>query len=79
MGKTPLMLAAAKMTREGAEMMKLLLLAGADPNALYQRKKDSEPTTAGMERGAQNVSKWLGMTWDELVEWAADQRSRSTR
>lgn len=78
-GKTPLMLAAAKRTREGAEMMKLLLLAGADPNALYKRKKNTEPKTAGMERGAQNVSKWLGMTWVELVQWAADQRSRSTR
>ncbi|KAJ5192177.1 hypothetical protein N7449_008319 [Penicillium cf. viridicatum] len=77
--KTPLKLAAAKRTREGAEMMKLLLLAGADPNVLYQPERASEPTTAGMERGAQNVSKWLGMTWDELVEWAADQRSGSTR
>lgn len=78
-GKTPLMLAAAKRTREGAEMMKFLILAGADPNALYQHKRNLEPTTAGMERGAQNVSKWLGMTWDELVQWAVDQRSRSTR
>jgi hypothetical protein len=75
--KTPLIAAAAKRTREGADMMKLLLLAGADPTACYQPKKDSEPRTAGMEPGAKNISKWLGLTWDELVEWAVEQRSQN--
>lgn len=81
--KTPLIAAAAKRTSEGAQMMKLLLLSGADPNALYRQgrrnKQDSEQKSAGMEMGAKEVSKWLGMTWDELVEWATEQRSRSTR
>jgi hypothetical protein len=75
--KTPLIAAAAKRTMEGAEMMKLLLLAGADPSASYQKKRDSEPITAGMEPGAKKISKWLGLTWDELVEWAAEQRSNN--
>lgn len=73
--KTPLISAAAKRTKEAAEMMRLLLLAGADPNASFQRNKDSEPKTAATELGAQGISKWLGLTWDELVEWAAEQRS----
>ncbi|KAJ5826600.1 hypothetical protein N7447_003363 [Penicillium robsamsonii] len=72
------MAAAAKKTREAAELMKLLLLAGADPNAFHQRTKDSEPKSPGMGKGAKQISKWLGMTWDELVKWAAEQRSRST-
>lgn len=76
-GQTPLILAAAKKTREGAEMMKLLLRAGANPNAFYLHKKNGEPTTPGMGKGAKQISKWLGMTWDELVKWAAEQRSSS--
>lgn len=75
--KTPLIAAAGRKTREGAEMMRLLLLAGADPNASYMPRKNREPRSAGMELGAKGISKWLGLSWDELVEWAAEQRSKN--
>lgn len=29
-----------------------------------------------MELGAQNIQKWLGMTWDELVDWIQEERAR---
>lgn len=29
-----------------------------------------------MELGAQNIQKWLGMTWDELVDWTQEERAR---
>lgn len=75
---TPLLLAARKNTKEGAELMKLLLLAGADPNASYRIRKDGEPQFASMGIGAQNISKWLPFNnWSELVAWAAAERSNN--
>lgn len=84
--KTPLHLASRKMTREAAEMMKLLLLWGADPKAdartfwTHARTKQSDDKndrprrTIDMERGTQKIEKWLGMPWEKLVEWAQEQR-----
>ena len=75
---TPLLLAARKNTKEGAELMKLLLLAGADPNVYYRIRKDGEPQFASMGIGAQNISKWLPFNnWSELVAWAAAERSNN--
>jgi len=85
--RTPLHVAARKKNAAAAELMKYLLLAGADPNTFTftyrggntkrgnlagSRKRETE--TPSMEKGAQNISKWLGMTWDQLVEWAQEQR-----
>jgi hypothetical protein len=89
--KTPLHLASRKMTREAAEMMKLLLLWGADPNADARThwslarakrpddKNDRPRRTIDMERGTQNIEKWLGMPWEKLVEWAQEQRSQNVQ
>ena len=89
--KTPLHLASRKMTREAAEMMKLLLLWGADPNADARTfwsharvkrsddKNDRPRRTIDMERGTQKIEKWLGMPWDKLVEWAQEQRFQSIK
>ncbi|KAJ6149062.1 hypothetical protein N7471_000261 [Penicillium samsonianum] len=83
--------AARKMTREAAEMMKLLLLWGADPNAdartfwshartkRSDEKKDGPRRTVDMERGTQKIEKWLGMPWEKLVEWAQEQRSQNIK
>jgi hypothetical protein len=68
---TPLQKAAQKTTREAAEFMKLLLLFGADPTLSSTRPKCKK---IAQERGAQNISKWLGMDWDELIEWAHNER-----
>ncbi|CEO59984.1 hypothetical protein PMG11_04631 [Penicillium brasilianum] len=85
--KTPLLAAASKTTKDAAELMKILLLVGADPNASYyqrtqkafyhRRTKHSEPTFVGMEVGARQISKWLQISWTELVEWAAAKRSKN--
>lgn len=75
---TPLLLAARKNTKDGAELMKLLLLAGADPNASYRIGKYGGPQCASMGIGAQNISKWLPFNnWSELVAWTAAERSNN--
>ncbi|KAH0562186.1 hypothetical protein GP486_003120 [Trichoglossum hirsutum] len=69
---TPLHIAAAKSTAAAAKLMRFLLLSGADPNVSSTiGRRGRSPS---MERGARNISKWLGMTWDQLVRWAEEQR-----
>jgi hypothetical protein len=85
--KATLHVAAMKTTEAAAELMKLLLLSGADPNISafikgdrYQGKlRLKETRTPSMERGAQNISKWLGMTWDQLVKWTEEQRQKRSQ
>jgi Ankyrin repeat len=88
--RTPLHVAATKTTVAAAELMKFLLLSGADPNVSAEVKRDksggnrgryqrTETRTPSMERGAQNISKWLGMTWDQLVKWAEEQRRKRSQ
>lgn len=54
--------AARQTTAAAAEMVKFLLLQGADPDV---RRAGKLPRDLP---GAQNISRWLGVTWDELVE-----------
>lgn len=77
--RPPLVLAAAKSNPQAAEMMRFLLLTGADGNASYRVECKGETIikTVSMGSGAKRISKWLGMTWDELVEWATEQRSKN--
>jgi hypothetical protein len=88
--RTPLHAAATKTTVAAAELMKFLLLSGADPNVSAEIKCGAyegpflgrqrvETRTPSMERGAQNISKWLGMTWDQLVKWAEEQRRKGSQ
>jgi hypothetical protein len=72
---TPLHHAARKTTAEAAELMKFLLLSGADPTTTT-RLKHGPTATISAERGARNISKWLNMTWDELVKWTQEERTR---
>ncbi|KAH0566067.1 hypothetical protein GP486_000532 [Trichoglossum hirsutum] len=73
---TPLHRAARKNTPEAAELMKLLLLWGADPQAVAQRS-GRKARHVSAEVGPRNISKWLGMTWDELVEWTQKEMLES--
>ncbi|KAH0541602.1 hypothetical protein FGG08_003950 [Glutinoglossum americanum] len=85
--RSPLYIAATKTSEAAAELMRFLLLSGADPNASVQAKRDKEnhryqreeTRTPSMERGARNISKWLGMTWDQLVNWAEEQRRKESQ
>jgi hypothetical protein len=64
---------------EAAEFAKFLLLSGADPYKTYKsamRQSLGKKILPGMELGAQNIQKWLGMTWDELVDWSQEERAR---
>ncbi|XXH03322.1 hypothetical protein Hte_009720 [Hypoxylon texense] len=77
---TPLILASKKRTEEAANIMKVLLLAGADPH--YERKinqgqNKGTTETAAMGAGARSISRWLGMTWDELVTWTQEERKKN--
>lgn len=66
---TPLYIAAGRTTVEAAKFMKFLLEFGADPYVVVGGR------TAGELPGARNISRWLGMTWDELVESTAAARA----
>lgn len=68
---TPLYIAAQKPSKEAAEFAKLLLESGANP---FLKVRGN---LAGEQRGARNISRWLGVTWDELVESTASARTDS--
>lgn len=72
---TPLHCAAKKTTMEAAYLIEFLLLSGADPDTeIWSGRDGRKRYTPSMEPGAKGISKWLGRTWDELVEWAARER-----
>lgn len=74
--RTALHLAACHATAEGAELMRFLLFAGADPEATpYVHVEDSslertQDKTKRIrdEKGAKIIQRWLGKSWDDLVE-----------
>lgn len=71
--RTPLQCAARKTTAQAAQFMKFLLEHGADPFAVYAGHKPGDLV------GARNISKWLDMTWDELVESTVAARAVTTK
>lgn len=61
------------------KLVEYLLLSGADPYSEYictAGKNKGQTTVPSSEPGAKSISKWLGKTWDELVEWAAEERQK---
>ncbi|KAF4495971.1 nacht domain [Fusarium agapanthi] len=76
---SPLHQVVRKTTAEAAYLAEYLLLSGADPLTEYTYtvgKNKGQTATPCSEPGAKGISKWLGKTWDELVEWAADERRK---
>lgn len=61
---TPLHHAARNTSQAAAELMEFLLQHGADPDALLHTKTIVRIRD---EKGARLISKWLGVSWDELV------------
>jgi len=61
-GLTPLHTALKKSTAEGAELVKFLLISGANPKYGYGKRE------VDWEIGAISISQWLGISWDELVK-----------
>jgi len=68
-GMTALHIAARKDSAAAAEFMRFLLQKGADPNHPWADRN------ASMERGALGISKWLGLTWEELVKISNKKKS----
>jgi hypothetical protein len=75
--RTALHRAACNTSAEAAEMMRFLLINGADPEAdqegvgegnqrTYHRRRPAKRLRE--EQGAKGIHRWLGKTWDELVE-----------
>ncbi|KAL9122533.1 MAG: hypothetical protein Q9187_000915 [Circinaria calcarea] len=66
-GSTAIYLAAHHANKRSAEFLRFLLQSGADPT--FQCKK-----LPGERPGARNISKYLGMTWDELCQSTSSLR-----
>lgn len=71
LGTPPLRIAAKRKTRSAANFIKFLLESGANPFTISTRGNSS-----GVPYGARNFSKWLGMTWDELIESTKSARAK---
>lgn len=61
---SPLHYAARQSSLQAAELTKLLLYHGADPELQAGRSK----LKISEEKGAKEIAKWLGMSWDELIQ-----------
>ncbi|KAK2017314.1 hypothetical protein LZ32DRAFT_576756 [Colletotrichum eremochloae] len=59
---TPLHCAAKKTTEEAARLMEFLLYHGADPASSSKHRRLED------EKGVLQISRWLGISWGELVE-----------
>jgi hypothetical protein len=70
---TPLQHAARQTSAEAAEMMKFLLFCGANPEAISGRAN----LRIRDEKGAKGIAKWLGISWDDLVAKAKDEREKA--
>jgi len=64
---TPLHHAVKHNSADAAEFCRFLLLRGANPHAECKAFRNRASTRIQDEIGAKNISKWLNMTWDELV------------
>ncbi|RYP91269.1 hypothetical protein DL770_002587 [Monosporascus sp. CRB-9-2] len=69
---TPLHQAARQDSYEAAELMRFLLLQGADPYTRAGRAANKVED----EKGPKNISKWLGKSWDALVAEAKEELGR---
>ena len=69
---TALQYAARQNSAAAAEMMKYLLLQGADPELKAKRSALSIRD----EKGAKGIAKWLGMSFDELVAKTKEEREK---
>ena len=71
--KTALHRAAGNTSAEGAEMIRFLLLNGADPEADQMETRGFRGIAKRPgkkireEEGAKGIHRWLGKTWDELI------------
>ena len=75
---TPLHHAATHNTRKAAELMKSLLCSGAEPTTFASSKRQggtSKLRDIMDEVGMQGISKWLDVSWEDLVRETQTERS----
>lgn len=68
-GYTALQWACNASSKDAAHLVKFLLFEGADPEHVRLKR--------GQE--VRFIETWLGMTWSELVKWAAKEGKREQR
>ncbi|PVH83873.1 hypothetical protein DL98DRAFT_486212 [Cadophora sp. DSE1049] len=75
---TPLHHAATHDTSEAAKLIKFLFASGADPESFSTSGPRSSNTVRRIrdEKGARGISRWLGESWDELVERTKVERAK---
>ncbi|KAL4905604.1 hypothetical protein BDW74DRAFT_167782 [Aspergillus multicolor] len=75
---SPLCYATRKSSAENAEFIRFLLFAGANPEAIDRsgRKSNSGSRKASDGICAREMSRWLGVTWSELVAQAVEYRKQ---
>lgn len=71
-GRTALHWASRDTSEDAAHFMKFLLERGADPSLQFKRVGPAD------EEGARNISRWLDITWEELVESTSRLHSTGT-
>ena len=71
-GGTALYWASNRNTRRAAELMRFLLESGADPQITPPGKRP-----IAKRLGPRNVSKWFGISWDQLVEESREKYEAS--
>ena len=81
LSSTALYLASRRKDQPAAELMKFLLESGVDPEQAPPLKSK---TLVSNRPGPVNISKWLGISWEQLVEesrkvYAASQRTTASR
>ena len=72
-GCTALYWTSTRKTKRAAEFMKFLLESGADPLTPLHKRRKRIPYQAG----PRNISKWLGITWEQLVEESRKKHAAS--
>ena len=72
---TALLRIAGNKTKRAAEFMKFLLESGANPRG--EPSKDTRPLAN--RPGPRNISKWFGISWEQLVEESARKYAASSK
>ena len=73
-GSTALFWASGKKTQRAAELMKFLLEFGANPHLKLKKNP-----LLGDRPGPRNISKWLGISWEQLVEESHEKHVASLK
>jgi hypothetical protein len=75
---TPFRYAARRNSAAAANLIRFLLLRGADPDLTPTKPKIVIPKIQD-EKGPRGIAKWSGMSWDELLVQTKEEREKGLR